>query len=157
MFYAIALIEHGHWEDVQLIETIKRNWPNNTHISNNMILARQYSHEETFSLRKSQINAPTTLSDGSYYMGFGETVAGTSSLATFRALPIRKMFGRVEPDLRKNFFAHFPEIVANEGDVVNAELIVGSDGYFAVRLADHGSELDLGIGSIKEIVERLKG
>jgi len=156
-FYAIALLEHGHWEDIQLVEIIKRNWPDNKHICEEMILAHQYSHEETLELRKNQINAPTVLDDGSHYMGHGETMAGTSASATFRALPIRKIFGHIESEVRNNFSTYFPSISVKENDLINAEIFLKKDYYFAVRLPDHGLELDVRTDSIKDLIEQLKG
>lgn len=155
-FYAIALLPHGHWEDVQLIETIKRNWPNNEHFVRDMVLDTDYGLEGTLQLRKNQINAPTRLGDGSHFMAYGETLAGTSTLATLKAMGIRRVFGYIQSELQKDFSKYFPDIPAKEGDLINAEVILDEDRHFSICLHDHEVALKLNIGSIDELIEGLK-
>jgi hypothetical protein len=90
-------------------------------------------------------------------MSLGETLAGTSTSATLRALPIRKIFGYIESDVRNNFSTYFPSISVKENDLINAEIFLKTNHYFAVRLPDYGLELDVRTDSIKGLIEQLKG
>ena len=155
-FYAIGILPHGHWEDSELIETIKRNWPTHPNISNSMTLSMNYSHEETLKLRKNQINVPSCFADGSFYMGFGQTLGGSSMLSSVKANNIRSIFGRCQATFEKNFHEYFPDVAIESGALVVAHVELREDYSFSVSLPDFKRSAKLNIGTIGDLIEKLK-
>jgi hypothetical protein len=155
-FYAIALLPHGHWEDFELIETIKRNWPTHPNVSTYMNLARSYTQEEILELRKHQVNAPASFADGSFYMGMGQTLAGTSVLASLKANSIRGIFGRCQAAFEQHFHEYFSDVAIESGAPVVAHLELKEDHSFSVSLPDLKRSVKLDIGTIGDLIEKFK-
>lgn len=156
-FHALALLEHGHWTNVDLVEILKRNWPSNIHVKNLLTDTSAYTHQETLALRKYHINAPTPLSDGSSYVGFGEALGGASGLATSKALYLRRVVGAQEWKIRGDFNRYFPDIKIEENSIVNATLVLNSDFSFSAKLPDFNIDVLLDMPTMPRLIESLRG
>ncbi|MBK3738129.1 hypothetical protein G3A39_02760 [Paraburkholderia aspalathi] len=155
-FYAIAVLPHGHWEDFDLIETIKRNWPTHPNISTRMTLATNYTKEDVLELRKHQINAPASFGDGSFYIGLGQNLAGFSASASLKANSIRRLFGRCQAEFEKNFHTYLPDIEIKPDTHIVAHVRLEKDHSFSVSLPDLSRSIKLDIGTIEDLIEGLK-
>lgn len=76
-FYAITVTDkHGGWEDVEIIESIHRNWPQAIQRLNG-VQGEHLIVSERKQLRKVNGNVATTVSDGTVYIGLGGGVASS--------------------------------------------------------------------------------
>jgi hypothetical protein len=79
-FHAINVYRHGDWEDVQIVESIHRNWPDAIRLSrvNSVtgIKGEALEKKQRRNLRKYNVNVAISTSDGTTYMALG---GGTSS------------------------------------------------------------------------------
>jgi hypothetical protein len=155
-FQALGLMEHGHWTDVELIEILKRNWPDNIHFSSFVESPPTYTHEESLKLRNRHLNASTPLSDGSTYLGFGETVGGSSVLGTTKATNLRRIFGVHEWKIRGDFNRYFPDIKVEENALINATLVLNPDFSFSAKLPDLNAEVRLKIETMPQLIDSLR-
>lgn len=155
-FYAIAILQHGHWKDFGLIETIKRNWPAHPNISTDMTTAEICTLEDTLELRKCQVNAPVSFADGSFNLGMGQTLGGTSMLASLKANSIRGILGQCQAAFEQSFLKYFPDVAIESGTPVVAHLELKEDHCFSVFLPDLKRRAKLEIGTIDDLIEKLK-
>ena len=87
-FYAINVYTHGNWEQMSVLESLHRNWPDT--IKSYRIRGIQgepLTEEQRRNLRKVNMQTATTTADGTVYMAIGGGVAssGTSAEAVRRA------------------------------------------------------------------------
>ena len=155
-FHALALLEHGHWTNREIVETLKRNWPSNIYTPNLVETIPNYTHEEVLNRRKSHVNALTPLSDGSTYRGFGETAGGSSVLGTMKATHLRRMFGVREWEIRGDFNRYFPDIKVEENTLINATLVLNPDFSFSAKLTDLNAEVRLEMETMPQLIKSLR-
>ena len=105
--YVIAVWEHEHWADKNLLEVVLANWPHLLEpfrITGKPVL--DFDSKGVEKLREANVNTVLTLSDGFGYMGrgMGITTAGTSSDAVLDTIRMQKDLTNIEIDVKNKFF-----------------------------------------------------
>ncbi|MEQ9867408.1 hypothetical protein [Pectobacterium aroidearum] len=96
-FYAISILGHGHWEDVNLLDVTKRNWPNMIFFNHSLKeISPSFDDDFLFNSRKNNFNTVTRLNDDSFFISHGVTVAGTSTMSAFKACHVRRIWGGIQ-------------------------------------------------------------
>lgn len=105
--YVIAVLDHEHWADKNLLEVVLANWP---HLLESYRVAGKpvidFDSNGVEKLREANVNTILTLSDGNGYMGrgMGITSAGTSSDAVLKTIRMQKELQKFEVDIKNKFF-----------------------------------------------------
>lgn len=81
-FYAINVYAHGQWTEPDIVEVIKRNWPETIEHAkiNGISVKNNPSPKDRIALRKANVNHPITTADGTMYgsIGGGSATSGMS-------------------------------------------------------------------------------
>jgi len=105
--YVIAVWEHEHWADKNLLEVVLANWPHLLEpfrITGKPVM--DFDSKGVEKLREANVNTVLTLSDGYGYMGrgMGITTAGTSSDAVLETISMQKELSNIEIEIKNKFF-----------------------------------------------------
>jgi hypothetical protein len=125
-FYAINVYGHGAWEKISVLESLHRNWPDAIRSYRlNGIQGEPLTEEQRRNLRNANIQAATTVSDGTVYMAIGGGVAsaGSSAEALRRSdmlesdverlqTAIEEQIPKFLPNLQRGGYTDQPEIKA---------------------------------------------
>ena len=108
-FYAISILEHGHWEDICLLDVAKKNWPTLRIFSSVMQYREERISPEDISIsRKCNFITPTKLNDGTIFVAGGNTVAGTDAVSAMKACNIRGMWLRLQCEIEDYLIKKYP-------------------------------------------------
>lgn len=105
--YVIAVLDHEHWADKNLLEVVLANWSHLLEpyrITGKPVL--DFDSKGVEKLREANVNTVLTLSDGFGYMGrgMGLTSVGTSSDAVLDTIRMQKDLTNIEIDVKNKFF-----------------------------------------------------
>ena len=116
-FYAIGIYEHGSWCDVEIVEIIHRNWPEE--IAKNRITginsAPEITQQQRRNLRDKNANSFVTMSDGTTYapIGGGVNGAGYNCQSTIMIHRQKKNLRNLEKNLQSKLINFRDDFVKN--------------------------------------------
>jgi hypothetical protein len=149
-FYAIDVLpEHGGWETTDILESLHRNWP---HVLQPYIIRGviegNLTVRERRNLRNANVQAFTSVSDGTVYMplGLGVVCSGVSFIAVRRAAEVwddvRRLQLAVEEQMGA-FIIHLQRRGYTDQGSVTANLVgVQRDGY-QIHFPDYGFQANV--------------
>ena len=148
-FYVIDIYDHSSWLDRDIIEVIHRNWPKA--IENKIIRGVQeskgLSEDQQYKFRKSGINLPITVDDGTTYFLIGGGLAGgVSTFVTVREIDKQKLILKELELLLQHYLMNRPEVFEgtdyNGISDVNALLSIQGSQYTVV-IPEYGISIDI--------------
>jgi hypothetical protein len=143
-FYAINVYPHSAWENSSVFESLHHNWPDS--IKNYRIKGIQgepLTETQRSNLRKLNVQAATTMADGTVYMSIGGGVAssGTSVEAVMRADMLRSDVEQLQIAVQSQLEKFLPHLrVGGYTDrvEVKATLMAITPKAFQVAFPDYG-------------------
>lgn len=102
--HVLGLFAHGAWCDLDLIQLIHNNWPEQLAVYRSSSNAVPLTEEQHKTLRKKHANANVTVSDGTEYMGpgMGVTSNGAPLYAVLNSDKVIFMFNRAFDLIKEN-------------------------------------------------------
>lgn len=138
IFYAINVYNHSEWEEISIVESLHRNWPDAIRKYRLQGVApEQLTGTERRNLRRYNGQAAVATSDGTMYgaIGGGVSAGGTSMNAVIHADQITIFLQGLQAGLEAKLDELVPILeqrgYAGEPDV-KAELRISEDGYQAL-------------------------
>ena len=143
-FYAINVYTHGDWEQMSVLESLHRNWPDT--IKSYRIRGIQgepLTEEQRRNLRKVNMQTATTTADGTVYMAIGGGVAssGTSAEAVRRADMLWSDAEQLQISVQEQMEKFLPSLQAGgyAGQVqIKATLMAITPEAFQVAFPEYG-------------------
>ncbi len=102
--HIIGIFNHGSWYDLDVIEIIHENWPQELTVFKSGSNSKQLTATEYKTIRKNHANTNVILKDGTEYLcpGIGVTSNGASIFAVFNSDKVIFMFNRSFELIQKN-------------------------------------------------------
>jgi hypothetical protein len=143
-FFAIDIYPHGAWESLSVLESLHRNWPDA--IKQYRIRGLQgepLTEVQRRSLRRKNVQAATTTSDGTVYMaiGGGVTSSGRSAEAIMRADMLWSDTDQLQLAVQvqiEKFMPHLQAAGYTDQSEIEATLVEVTPEVFRVAFSDYG-------------------
>lgn len=102
--HILGFFNHGAWVDLELIEILHENWPQELAVFKSGSNAAPLTELEYKTLRKKHANANVTVKDGTEYLcpGMGVTANGAPIFAVLNSDKVNFMFNRAFELIREN-------------------------------------------------------
>ncbi len=113
--YLLLIRDHTAWNDVSLIETIVRNWPNEGLVMGpvtDVQLSNIFDDADRKALRQGGVTVPVEV-DGQLYVPRGLTMCGTAGDATQRSNAIMCAIQRLKREMARNPQTLDEQVAAN--------------------------------------------
>lgn len=144
-FYALNVYHHGDWEKTSVLESLHRNWPDAIrHYRLNGIAGEPLTDTQRRNLRNVNVQAPTSVSDGTVYMAIGGGVVGSgaSSRASMDADMMESDIEQLGPAVQgqlENFLPHLRQKGFNDEPEIKATLTSITPQGYQVEFPDYGA------------------
>lgn len=149
----VKILPHNHWSDLELIETIHRNWPEIISMFKvDGTPEKIFNSDEIASLRKAHINCMISTSDGTSYlgMGMGMMLNGCSALASQEAIHKIHESKRIQEQIIKEL-NDIERILGRRDMKFNIGVVRETGGIYAVDKANCVRGILYDFDSIKNV------
>jgi hypothetical protein len=112
-FHAISVCLHGEWEKSSILESLHRNWPQAIRDYRlNGVQGEPLTEAQRRNLRKVNVQAPTSVSDGTVYMAIGGGVSsnGISAMAVRASDMLLVDVERLQSAIEQQFSSFVPHL-----------------------------------------------